>query len=307
MPPSRPKAARRSIRGRSRRAAICLVLAALAASCSALPGSGPDMGQLEEQAKVVLARWADAVAAAGGPSGVVPVGDLTGQVGDWEEGVGQNKAALMAGMVEQDGGLSTDVPPDGEVRWPDGTTKVVPLISAVDALTAIRMGAGGRCDDCTPIHVTSARLASGPITTSRGPGTAPIWEFALAGTAVRLTRVALGDPITVEPPAWDPASPPIGLAIETASAMGEGRSITVTFVGAPAPGDQPCGADYTAAAFESDLAVAIIVVGRSGPTIGGCAAVGAIRTARADLRDPLGERAVLDGVRGIPVAVTRVP
>jgi hypothetical protein len=289
------------------RAAVCLGLAIVATSCSLLPGSGEDQGRLEQQARAVLARWADAVAAAGGPSGVVVVGEPTGQVGDWEETVGQNKAALMAGMLEQDGSLPADAPPDGEVRWPDGTTTRVPVISAVDALGAIRTGAEAPCGDCTPIHVTGARLATGPIATSRGPATGPLWEFTLAGSAVRVTRVAIGHPITVEPLAWDPASPPIGLAIDSASVGGDGGSLTVTFVGAPGPGDRPCGADYTAEAFESDLAVAVIVVGHSGPTIGGCAAVGAMRTTSVDLHDPLGERTVLDGVRGQPVTVSRIP
>ena len=77
----------------------------------------------------MLSAWADAVAAAGEHAAVTPVGELTGQIGDWEEAVGDNnKRALMAGMVASDSPLSEEAPPDGEVAWQDGTTTKVPLL-----------------------------------------------------------------------------------------------------------------------------------------------------------------------------------
>src|SRR5664280_654431 len=77
--------------GRPRRLGIVGVVA-LAAGLSgcALAGLLPskdDSARLHQQAQAALARWAAAVAAAGGQSAFVPVGDLTAQVGDWEEAV----------------------------------------------------------------------------------------------------------------------------------------------------------------------------------------------------------------------------
>ena len=158
---------------------------------SALP-SATDPAAAHQRAQTVLSAWAKAVVATGGHASVTPVGELTGQVGDWEEAVGDNnKRALMAGMVASVNPLSEQAPPDGEVAWQDGTTTKVPLLSAQEAIVAIESTTAAPCDRMRPCScVTDARLTSGPIQTSRGPATAPIWEFTVQGTAVKVTRVA---------------------------------------------------------------------------------------------------------------------
>ena len=287
------------------RSGAFLAVALVLAGCN---GTADDPARLQAQAQAALARWADAVAAAGGPSPVVLVGEQTAQVGVWEEAVGDNnKPALMAGMVEAVAALPAEPPPDGDVRWPDGTTLSVPLISAQQAAAAIKAGAPEPCSECTALKITSARLTSGPIQTSRGPATSPIWEFTVQDTAVRVTRVAIADAVTVVPPPWDPNAPPAGVAIESASGTVGGRQLTVAFVGAPRPGDQPCGEDYTAEAVESDLAVVVIVTRRPHLTVGACSLAGAQRTATAQLAAPLGDRTVLDVQQGLPVSVALTP
>jgi hypothetical protein len=206
-----------------------------------------------------------------------------------------------------DTSLTAETPPDGEVRWQDGTTAPVHLTSAQQAVAAIRAGSPEPCSECSPLRITTARLANGPIETSRGPATAPVWEFTLQGTAVKVTRVAIADPITVKPPPWDPNHSPVGLAIESASGTVGGRELTVAFVGAPRPGDQPCGEDYTAEGVESDLAVVVIVTRHPHAGMGSCTAEGAPRTATVELAAPLGQRAVLDAQQGLPVAVVLTP
>jgi hypothetical protein len=86
-----------------------------------------------------------------------------------------------------------------------------------------------------------------------------------------------------------------------------GTEVTVTFVGAPSSGDQPCGEDYTAEAVESDLAVVVIVVRHPHLTLGACSAVGATRTAVAKLVAPLGDRAVLQVYDGTPIRIDLTP
>ena len=280
-------------------------MALLLAGCL---GTGDDSAKLQQRARIALTRWADAVAAVG-PSPVVLVGELTGQVGIWEEAVGDNnKRALMAGLVEADANLPVATPPDGEVRWQDGTTAPVALISARQAVAAINAGSPEPCgDDCTPLRVTGARLTTGPIETSRGSATGPVWDLMVDGTAVTVTRVAIADAIAVKLPAWNPDDPPVGVAIDSASVTGDGRQLTVAFVGAPLAGDQPCGEDYTAEAVESDVAVVVIVTRHPHATIGACTAVGASRTATVTLAAPLGERTVLEVQQGGPVPVTLTP
>ena len=129
----------------------------------------------------------------------------------------------------------------------------------------------------------------------------------MQGTAVTLTRVAIADAIAIEPPSLDPNDMPAGVAIESASGTAAGRVLTVAFVGAPLPGDQACGEDYTAEAVESDLALVVIVTRHPHAVVGVCTAVGARRTATVELAAPLGERAVLEVQRGLPVPVDVTP
>jgi len=233
---------------------------------------------------------------------------LTGQVGDWEVEVGDNnKSALMAGMVQTAVTLPAEASPDGALRWQDGTTEIVRLISAQEALSEMRAGGNGACPDCTPLQITGALLTTGPVETSRGPATAPVWEFTVQGTAVQVTRVAIAAPVTVVPPPWDPYDAPVGISIESASGTVGGRQLTVTFTGAPAPGDQACGADYTAEAVESSTAVVVIVTAHPHGLGEACRLVGAPRTAAVELAAPLGERAVLEVKEGLPVPVLLTP
>jgi hypothetical protein len=278
---------------------------------SAGPGSSsPSSAIYHQEAQADLARWDDAVAKAAGPSAFVPVGDLTGQVGDWEEAVGNNnKPALMSGLVNAAVALPADTPPDGQLHWHDGGSTTVRLISAQQALTDLQAdGAGlGGCPDCVPLEITGAQLTTGTIATSRGPADVPVWEFTLQGTTVRITRVAAADRVTVVPPDWDPYNAPIGISIDSATGTVDGRELTVTFVGAPDTGDKPCGSDYTAEAVESANAVVVIVTEHpytgTYPQNWGCADVGARRTAVAELAKPLGGRAVLEVKQGLPVTV----
>ena len=290
-----------------RRAIVIAVTIVAALALAGCAGGGADIGKLRERADAALARWADAVAAAGGPAAVVPVGEVTAQVGDWgDSDVGDNnKQALMAGLIEGDD-LPVDVPSDGEVTWQDGTTASVLVLSAADAAAAIR-AVNQPCDGCAALQITSARLTTGPFETTRGPATGPLWEFTIEGTEVKVTHVAIANRIAVVPPAWDPEDPPVGVWIGSAQGAASGSELTVAFVGAPLPGNQSCGEDYTTEAVESDLAVVVIVIRHPALTFGACTAVGAMRTAMAELAAPLGDRAVLQVYDGTPIRITLAP
>lgn len=263
-----------------------------------------------QQAEAELARWAAAVGAGGGAPAFVPVGELTGQIGDWEETVGDNnKSALMAGLVVAAVDLPADAPGQAEVRWDDGTTRTMATISAEQALEELRAAGVPQCPECVPLQVIAARLSTASYQTSRGPATAPAWEFKLDGTSVVVTRIALAanDGVVVRPPPWDPNNAPSGISVESATGTVGGSELTVAFIGAPDTGDKPCGADYTTEAVESDTAVVIIVVPHSNAFGGACTAVGARRVATVNLAKPLGDRAVLEVKEGLPIPVTLTP
>ena len=101
-------------------------------------------------------------------------------------------------------------------------------------------------------------------------------------------------------------NPPVGLAIQSAKASADGRTLVATFVGAPDPGDRPCGADYDGEAVESSTAVVVIVTARPHLQLGACTAVGGYRTVEVMLAAPLNDRAVLEVQQGTPVPVVRL-
>jgi hypothetical protein len=298
-----------------------IVLALLLGGC----GSGPhppvgpwetpvdETVRLRAQAEAALERYDQAVAAAGGTPRFVPVGELTGQTGDWEPALaGDAKAALGNGHLLISGAMPGAPAGDGEVTWPNGDREKVGLLSAEDALgriTAHRV----ECPECVNLEVTGARLGTMRVETTRGPAIAPAWEFTIKGSAVRVTRVAADGAGTVQvtPPSWDPHNTPAGLAISSAAGTTGARQLTVGFTGSPQPASEPCGIDYTAEAVESDTAVVVYLIERRHADNERrhadnevCTDIGFDRTAVAELARPLGERAVLDVTQGLPVPVT---
>jgi hypothetical protein len=272
-----------------------------------LPDSGGD--RLHQRARDALAHYDQAVQRAGGQATFVPVGDLTGQVGDWEAGTGdRNKPALMAGRLTAVVPLPALPTSTGEVRWDTGASDTVTLIDADRALAELVAAGTMNCPTCVRLQVTGARLTTARVQTTRGLATAPAWEYTLRGTAVRVTRVAVlrSSTVTVTPLPWDADSPGI-ISVGSATTSLRSRQLTVHFIGAPGPASQPCGSDYTAQAVESDNAVAVIVYERSHGGDEVCNDIGADRTATTDLAQPLDNRTVLEVQQGLPVPVTITP
>jgi hypothetical protein len=285
-------------------AALGISLAACGGGLS--PAADPNNARLHGQADAALARWSEAIDAAGG-STFVAVGELTGQIGDWEESVGgNNKSALMAGMVEARAALPVDRPPDGEVVWLDGTADAVALLSAQQALIEMQAAQTGGCPECTPLEVTGAHMVDLPFDTSRGRATVPTWAFTVAGTAVQVTRVAVAARVNLIVPPWDTNNSRVGLSIDSATGTVGALTLTVNFIGAPEPASQPCGADYTAEAVESPTAVVVILHEHPNPVGASCRAVGAPRSAIVQLAAALGDRAVLEVREGRPVQAVLV-
>jgi hypothetical protein len=292
-------------------ASASVAILVLTIGCNAvLPGASRSAPQpadrIHAQAQDALARWADAAAKSGGAT-ISFVGDITSQVGSWEASVGDNnKAALMAGMLTAPTPLSDAVPSRSHVRFVDRSSVDVDVLSAADTLDDLVAASSGTCPDCRPLRVTDANLATGLVETTLGPAEAPLWVFTIDGTAVHVTRVAVDPSITVVPPPFNADHPPEGVSIDLAVGTAESRKLTVSFIGAEKTGDQPCGADYTTEAVESDLAVVVIVFEHRNATAAAatgaaCRDVGKTRTATVTLDAPLGKRAVLEVTQGLPV------
>ncbi len=272
------------------------------------PGSSaapPPSDRIHLQAHQALERWAEAAAKSGGAT-ISFVGEVTSQIGQWEPAVGENnKAALIAGQVKAAGGLPTADPGRKSVRWLDGVSIEVNVLSAkktLDDLVATSVGA--KCPDCRPLLATDAHLATSLVQTSLGPAEAPVWVFTIEGTAVKVTRVAVDESLTVVPPPWNPEDPPVGLSIDSATGTAKSRELKVSFIGALEGRDKPCGSDYSAEPVESELAVVVIIVERRNGAPAACMAAGRTRTATVALEAPLGKRAVLEVRQGLPVPLS---
>jgi hypothetical protein len=155
--------------------------------------------------------------------------------------------------------------------------------------------------------VTEAKLATGLVDTSRGTAEVPVWVYSLRGTAVRATRVAVDGSVTVDPPPWNADDPPEGISINWARGAADSRDLVVGFIGSGGDATKPCGAEYTAEAVESELAVVVIVHEERNPTPGTCTAEGHARTAELRLDARLGNRVVLEVKQGLPVPVEAPP
>jgi hypothetical protein len=248
-------------------------------------------------------------------SGFILAGEATLMVGDdWGPNMdgGNAKMAWGAGLFAVAAPLPSDAPPDGTIKWQDGTTSPVPVISAGQALSDMKGAAGQPCPACTPLQITGARLTTATFQSRRGPVEAPAWEFSLQDTNVKLDQIAVESqpaassvPTTNEQATGQESSSAwVGPSVDSATVDASGMTLTVSFVGAPDGGDKPCGADYTAEAVESGTAVVVIVYEHRNPFPGACEAVGALRTARVTLAKPLGDRTLID-LQAQPLTVTK--
>ncbi len=284
--------------------AVGLVVGVSACTSTA---SSAQVADMHCRAVEALARWDAAVSAGAGRSGFVLVGDSTLFVGtDWGPNIdgGNAKMAWYAGLFVAPTPLPSDAPPDGQVRWQDGTTHAVPVLSAEQAFTDMKAAGVSPCLDCTPLQVTGARLTTATFGSSRGPAQVPAWEFSLKDTDVKLDQEAVGGQPAAPPYVGPQATQPwVGPPVESATVDSSGMTLTVSFVGAPDPGNKPCGADYTAEAVESDAAVVVIVYEHDNPMPGACLDVGALRTAQVTLAKPFGTRTLID-LAAQPISVT---
>ena len=267
-------------------------------------GRAEPLDRIHQQAQDALARWADAVRENGGAA-ITFTGELTSQIGEWEPAAETNNAAaLRSGAVSPAADLPTDRPGKREVKWVDGKKVDAQVLSASAALAALADDGEAACRGCDPLVITDANLATGLVETSTGPAEVPMWVFGVRGSAVRVTRVAVDKGVTIDPPPWNAADPPVGLSIDEAIGAPDSRTIEVRFTGAVDPGDKPCGADYAAETVESDLAIVVIVKETRNIQAGDeCDAVGRTRTVEVRLDGRLGERAVLEVRQGLPVPV----
>jgi hypothetical protein len=293
------------------RTAVFLVAALAAAACGsqlAAPPVTPHVtpstaGQsgpaaFVARARQVTAQWDRSRAARAWRAGLVlmDASDLT-PVPSKGFSTGPEKLAFMSGHFRLAGVLPAG-PLPGMVRWANGTTLRLPLLSARAAFA--ELAAERPCavpNACGQLTVTGAEPGVVTVRTSRGPASVPAWRFTVAGLGWKVSEVAVARSAFVVLPGYGPI-PSAGRNTQGVSELtavsGNGRALRLIFFGGA------CDAAWGAYTYESGSTVVVGSWGRSSAN-GPCPAVGIGRTARVTLARPLGTRVVLDVASGLPL------
>lgn len=279
-------------------------------SASASPSASPTPASSEGLSAAYRARAqtiVDAWASSSGGLVLVSDGTMPGSV--WPpDNSPDAKISLLAGNVVAASPLSTDTPAPGEVRWDDGSSETLPLVSAAQALEDLRTSAVTPCGTCQPLVVDQATLTTMTIIATRGGATVPAWSFRVQGSTASVLRIAVSTGAAPAPGSNVVPDDRSLIDVQSVNGSADSRDLTVHFTGAGAPADQTCGADYAVLAFESDTGVVIFVYltreATLPPGVDGCLAIGYPRTEAVTLAAPLGDRMVFDAAFGQPVPVT---
>ena len=295
------------------RAAAVLVAALAVAACGsqrAAPpvtahATPPAQGQngpaaFITRARQVTAVWERSAAARAWRAGLVlpDASDLTPVPRDQGFSSQRAKDAFGSGHFRLAATLPAQ-PLAGVVRWADGTTLRLPLLTASAAFAelAAQRPCGGP-DACGQLTVTGAQPGAVTVPTSRGLARVPAWHFTVAGLGWQVSEVGVARSALVVLPGHGPI-PPAGRATPGVSALtaisADGRTLTLGFSGSA------CDAAWGAYRYESSGTVVAGSWQRPSAVNTPCPAVGMPRTARVTLARPLGTRVVLDVASGLPL------
>jgi hypothetical protein len=178
---------------------------------------------------------------------------------------------------------------------------------ATRAYGRLRAHARDQHADVPPLTITAVRLGSATFDTDRGRRRLPAWNFSFRDVDAPASVLALDAPKVFVPPPLrrlGPAGP--GNSIEdSAKSAASGRSITISFPGAPA-GTGPCEANYRASAVGDPRAVAFTITTIATPVGPGqaCPALAVTRSVVLHLTRPLRARVLVSATDGGAVAVT---
>jgi hypothetical protein len=252
------------------------------------------------RARQVTAQWERSQAARVWRTGLVLMGapDLTLVPSNAGFGSQREKDAFGSGHFRLAGTLPAG-PLPGLVRWADGTTLRLPLLTA--RATFAELAAQRPCGGpyaCGQLTVTGAQPGAVTVRTSRGPASVPAWRFTVAGLGWQVSEVAVARSALVVLPGYGPIpaagqnTPGVG-GLTAVSA--DGRTLTLSFTGSW------CDAAWGAYRYESGGTVVAGSWEKPSAGNGACLAMGMSRTARVRLARPLGTRVVLDVASGLPL------
>lgn len=277
---------------------LLVVLALAATSCGGSDGGGggdlvrpPHDGA--KRAREVADAWDGSEAAGVWRAGYYPTSDAVQLPADTFRN-GADKLAYERANFVLRGGLPRTAPKNAQVRWEDGGSLTLPLLSARSAYAA--MARGGSDAGRPHLTVTGARLGAMAVTTSRGAATVPAWLFTLEGYATPLRLGALRPSPLPAPPVGPIGNRPTGLSPlgGLVKVAGDGRSVTVVAT----HGACDDGPVVKTLETRGSVVLSASVVGdKEGP----CTSELLGEPVTVTLDRPLGDRVLLDAHTGRPL------
>ena len=203
------------------------------------PAASPGAGQavFAARAEGVAEQWRTSRAVELWRTGFVPLQPLTlpPTNATFNEAT---KQAFVAGWYRLDVGMPRERGgKTGTIRYADGATETVPVVSLAEAYAALDQGDPPPCPGfsvpppadapavqdntgpdqpvgdgagkpCTALTVTSVRLGTAKVLTSRGEADAPAWLFTVRELGGQVARVAVAPSAVATPPELNPAGLP---------------------------------------------------------------------------------------------------
>ncbi len=264
--------------------------AALLAGCAQTPEAGSPTvpSAFDQRAEKVAQAWR----AAGVGDAFVPMGPLTEAPAEGFPD-GDLKLAFAEGHYTLSATLPTDAA-KGTIRYADGKTAEVPVVSAETAYRALDKGDAPQGKPS--LEVTSAQAGTAGIQTSRGRAEVPSWRFTVKGLEHPVVQVAVA-PEAIKPlpaPPAEPVEPGAHLVSAQDLTAVQGNKIDFRLgVGA-------CDKDIVPLVWESDDIVVIGGMVRQPPAEGvACTMQLVLQPVSVTLKAPAGDRVILD-IMGSP-------
>ncbi|MEV6863679.1 hypothetical protein AB0M44_22065 [Streptosporangium subroseum] len=259
--------------------------------------------KFQDRASEVIDRWRGSEIDRAWREGFVPLDGLDVEpewmgMPDW---VGVSKTN---GTWALDVDLPTGSPTSTQLRWPDGSTLTVPLITAATAYAERSKPDDFVEEDCPPggcttLRVTGAELRDIPLLTSRGKIQAPAWHFTVEGVKQKFIHVAISPSATTARPT--PPEGEYGEVVAFEPVPKKPRELLLQYE------HGSCDRTHGTRAYETRDLVVVDVDVRSGAGL--CLGVGLTDQIAITLSRPLGNRLLLDSGTGLPptLGIQRTP
>ncbi|AWS44888.1 hypothetical protein [Streptosporangium sp. 'caverna'] len=250
--------------------------------------------KFQDRAREVIDRWRGSEMDRAWRDGFVPLNGLDVEP-EWMGMPGWVGVSKTNGAWALDVDLPTGSPAGTRLRWPDGSTLTVPLITAAAAYAERSKPDDFVEEDCPPggcttLRVTGAELRDIPFLTSRGIIQVPAWHFTVKGVRKKFIHAAISPSVTTSSP-----TPPEGEYREVMAfehVPKKPRELLLQYE------HDSCDHTHGTRAYETRDLVVVDVDVRSSAEL--CLGVGLIDQIAITLSQPLGDRLLLDSGTGLP-------